>query len=48
MIVNARATCRALPVIRPVNHVLDGDTVIIRTQTGSALIGGSTVARHHG
>ncbi|WP_234477516.1 pyridoxamine 5'-phosphate oxidase family protein [Streptomyces sp. MBT65] len=37
-------THRALPVIRPVNHLVDGDTIIIRTHTGSALTGSSSVA----
>ena len=31
-------TWRALPAIRPVNHVLDGDDVIIRTHLGAALL----------
>ena len=30
-------TYRALPAIRPVNHVLDGGDVIIRSHTGAAL-----------
>lgn len=30
-------TQRALPVIRPVNHVVDGDAVVLRTHGGSAL-----------
>jgi hypothetical protein len=30
-------TERALPAIRPVNHLVDGDTVIIRSTLGSAL-----------
>ncbi|CCB72407.1 pyridoxamine 5'-phosphate oxidase family protein [Streptantibioticus cattleyicolor] len=30
---------RALPAIRPVNHLLDGDEVIIRTHCGAALLG---------
>jgi nitroimidazol reductase NimA-like FMN-containing flavoprotein (pyridoxamine 5'-phosphate oxidase superfamily) len=29
---------RALPAIRPVNHILDGDHVIIRTHRGAALL----------
>lgn len=29
----------ALPAIRPVNHVLDGDRVVIRTHRGAALLG---------
>lgn len=37
-------TRQALPVIRPVNHIVDGDTIVIRTHTGSTLIGSSTVA----
>lgn len=39
---------RALPTVRPVNHVLDGDHIVIRTHAGSALLGpagtGSVVA----
>lgn len=31
-------TWRALPAIRPVNHVVDGDDVIIRTHLGAALL----------
>ncbi|WP_369240902.1 pyridoxamine 5'-phosphate oxidase family protein [Streptomyces sp. R21] len=31
-------TDRALPAIRPVNHVMDGDTIVIRTHSGSALL----------
>ncbi|MFR0354132.1 pyridoxamine 5'-phosphate oxidase family protein [Streptomyces sediminimaris] len=31
-------TSQALPVIRPVNHLVDGDTIVIRTHTGSALM----------
>jgi nitroimidazol reductase NimA-like FMN-containing flavoprotein (pyridoxamine 5'-phosphate oxidase superfamily) len=31
-------TWRALPAIRPVNHLLDGDEVIIRTHLGAALV----------
>ena len=30
-------TWRALPAVRPVNHLLDGDEVIIRTHLGAAL-----------
>ncbi|GAA4473923.1 pyridoxamine 5'-phosphate oxidase family protein [Phytohabitans houttuyneae] len=30
-------TEKALPAIRPVNHVLDGDTVIIRSHLGGSL-----------
>ncbi|MFJ9729218.1 pyridoxamine 5'-phosphate oxidase family protein [Streptomyces sp. NPDC101209] len=30
-------TVKALPVIRPVNHLVDGETVVIRTRAGSAL-----------
>jgi nitroimidazol reductase NimA-like FMN-containing flavoprotein (pyridoxamine 5'-phosphate oxidase superfamily) len=30
---------RALPTIRPVNHIVDDDHVVIRTHTGSALLG---------
>lgn len=32
-------TEHALPAIRPVNHLVDGDTVIIRSTLGSALAG---------
>lgn len=31
-------TWQALPAIRPVNHVVDGDEVIIRTHLGAALL----------
>ncbi|MFJ8383992.1 pyridoxamine 5'-phosphate oxidase family protein [Streptomyces sp. NPDC094438] len=30
---------QALPAIRPVNHLLDRGTVVIRTHTGSAVLG---------
>lgn len=30
-------TQRALPAIRPVNHIVDGDDVVIRTHEGAAL-----------
>jgi len=30
-------TQQALPVIRPVNHLVDGDNIVIRTPSGSAL-----------
>lgn len=30
--------CGALPVIRPVNHLVGGDSVVIRTHTGSPLV----------
>ncbi|MDC2958226.1 pyridoxamine 5'-phosphate oxidase family protein [Streptomyces gilvifuscus] len=36
-------TRQALPVIRPVNHLVDGDTVVIRTHPGSALARHTTV-----
>ncbi|MER5452965.1 pyridoxamine 5'-phosphate oxidase family protein [Streptomyces sp. NPDC002764] len=36
-------TRRALPVIRPVNHLVDGDTIVIRTHPGSALARHTTV-----
>ncbi|MEV0743474.1 pyridoxamine 5'-phosphate oxidase family protein [Streptomyces sp. NPDC050549] len=29
---------QALPVIRPVNHLVDGDHIVIRTHTASALL----------
>ncbi len=32
-------TSRALPAIRPVNHVVEDDAVIVRTDLGSALAG---------
>ncbi|MGK5733924.1 pyridoxamine 5'-phosphate oxidase family protein [Streptomyces sp. URMC 124] len=32
-------TRRALPAIRPVNHVVDGGNVVIRTHEGAALAG---------
>ena len=31
-------TDQALPTIRPVNHVMDGDAIVIRTHSGSALL----------
>jgi len=31
-------TEQALPAIRPVSHVMDGDTIVIRTHSGSALL----------
>lgn len=32
-------TMNALPAIRPVNHVVDGQTIIIRSHLGSAITG---------
>ena len=32
-------TMQALPAIRPVNHVVDGHTIIIRSHLGSAITG---------
>ncbi|MFC4907114.1 pyridoxamine 5'-phosphate oxidase family protein [Actinomadura gamaensis] len=32
-------THHALPAIRPVNHVLDEDTIIIRSHLGAAIVG---------
>jgi nitroimidazol reductase NimA-like FMN-containing flavoprotein (pyridoxamine 5'-phosphate oxidase superfamily) len=32
-------TMQALPAIRPVNHVIDGQTIIIRSHLGSAITG---------
>jgi len=32
-------TMNALPAIRPVNHIVDGETIIIRSHLGSALTG---------
>ncbi|RPF38325.1 pyridoxamine 5'-phosphate oxidase family protein [Streptomyces sp. TLI_185] len=37
-------TQQALPVIRPVNHVVDGDAVVIGTQAGSVLLCHTSVA----
>jgi hypothetical protein len=31
-------TDRALPAVRPVNHVVDGGDVIVRTHTGAAIL----------
>jgi len=31
-------THRALPAIRPVNHVLDGEDIVIRTHPGAAIV----------
>lgn len=36
-------TQRALPVIRPVNHLVDGGAVVIRTHGGSALLSNAGV-----
>ncbi|MGW3118518.1 pyridoxamine 5'-phosphate oxidase family protein [Streptomyces sp. NPDC001107] len=36
-------TRQALPVIRPVNHLIDGDTLVICTHTGSALLHNASV-----
>ncbi|MFJ9729325.1 pyridoxamine 5'-phosphate oxidase family protein [Streptomyces sp. NPDC101209] len=36
-------TRQALPVIRPVNHFIDGETIVIRTHPGSALARHTTV-----
>lgn len=32
-------TIQALPAIRPVNHVIDGQTIVIRSHLGSAITG---------
>jgi nitroimidazol reductase NimA-like FMN-containing flavoprotein (pyridoxamine 5'-phosphate oxidase superfamily) len=32
-------TMNALPAIRPVNHVIDGQTIVIRSHLGSAITG---------
>ena len=32
-------TMQALPAIRPVNHVVDGQTIVIRSHLGSAITG---------
>ncbi|MGX1913554.1 pyridoxamine 5'-phosphate oxidase family protein [Streptomyces phaeochromogenes] len=37
-------TYQALPVIRPVNHLVDGDDIVIRTHTGAALLSSTSVA----
>jgi nitroimidazol reductase NimA-like FMN-containing flavoprotein (pyridoxamine 5'-phosphate oxidase superfamily) len=39
-------TQRALPAIRPVNHVVDGDDIIVRTRLSAAV--GTAVARRTG
>lgn len=39
-------THQALPAIRPVNHLLDGDQIVIRTNGGSGLA--QSVAAHGG
>lgn len=39
-------THRALPAIRPVNHIVDGEDIIIRTRLSAAV--GTTVARRTG
>ncbi|MDT0449564.1 pyridoxamine 5'-phosphate oxidase family protein [Streptomyces sp. DSM 40473] len=31
-------TQRALPAIRPVNHIVDGEDIVIRTHEGAALV----------
>ncbi|MER8012495.1 pyridoxamine 5'-phosphate oxidase family protein [Streptomyces sp. NPDC094149] len=36
-------TRQALPVIRPVNHLVDGDAIVIRTHPGSALARNTSV-----
>ena len=36
-------TMRALPAIRPVNHLLDGDTIVIRSNLGTGLASTATV-----
>ncbi|WP_432839533.1 pyridoxamine 5'-phosphate oxidase family protein [Dactylosporangium sp. CA-092794] len=33
---------RALPAIRPVNHLLDGDTIVIRSDLGTSLASAAT------
>ena len=37
-------THRALPMIRPVNHLMDGDHIVIRTHAGSALLSNTPTA----
>lgn len=32
-------TMRAMPAIRPVNHLVDGETVVIRSHLGAAIVG---------
>lgn len=36
-------TRHALPVIRPVNHLVEGDSIVIRTHTGSALLNSPSI-----
>jgi hypothetical protein len=38
-------TYRAMPAIRPVNHLLDGGDVIIRSHTGAAVVPAAGAAR---
>ncbi|GAA2344181.1 pyridoxamine 5'-phosphate oxidase family protein [Dactylosporangium salmoneum] len=35
-------TMRALPAIRPVNHLVDGDTIVIRSNLGTGLASSAT------
>lgn len=35
-------TMRALPAIRPVNHLVDGDTIVIRSSLGTSLASAAT------
>ena len=35
-------TMNALPAIRPVGHIVEGETIIIRSQLGSAITGNSS------
>ncbi|WP_306955877.1 pyridoxamine 5'-phosphate oxidase family protein [Streptomyces sp. B4I13] len=41
-------TRHALPTIRPVNHVLDGGDIVIRTHEGAALTSHTTQSGHLG
>ncbi|MEV4926821.1 pyridoxamine 5'-phosphate oxidase family protein [Streptomyces roseoverticillatus] len=41
-------TRRALPAIRPVNHVVDGGHIVIRTHEGTALAGLAATAQQPG
>ena len=39
-------TQRAMPAIRPVNHVVDGRTIVIRTHLGAAIAARASVGRN--
>ncbi|MFI6566052.1 pyridoxamine 5'-phosphate oxidase family protein [Streptomyces sp. NPDC050534] len=36
---------QALPVVRPVNHLVDGDSIVIHTHPGSALLSATGIGR---